>query len=189
MDKNDTIKTVLDLIMSFFSKKDTPTPIAQKTEESKKEATAYKITKEELLKSRDKKYPKEYTQEVSDNLDKLLVPINKIRDLYGKSMTVTSGWRPAEINASAGGAAKSKHTLGLAVDILDENGDLMKWILANLETMKQLDIYFEDFRWTANWCHFQIGAPKSGKRIFVPNTSPATAPDRWDGKYDKKFDS
>jgi len=44
MDKNDTIKTVLDLIMSFFSKKDTPTPIAQKTEEAKKETTAYKIT-------------------------------------------------------------------------------------------------------------------------------------------------
>lgn len=148
------------------------------------------ISKEELLKGRDEKYASEYTQEISNNLDKLLIPLNKIRDAYGKPMVVTSGWRPKAINSvTPGAAAKSKHMLGLATDIFDPNGDLVKWVLQNLDLLKTLDIYCEDFRWTSSWVHFQLGPPSSGKRIFVPNSQPALAPDRWDGKYDhQKFD-
>lgn len=148
------------------------------------------ISKDELLKGRDTQYPNDYTQEVSDNLDKLLVPMNKIRDAYGKSMSVTSGWRPPSINASTPGAAThSKHMIGLACDISDPDGAVMKWVLENLEMMQDLEIYFEDFRWTPNWCHFQLGAPASGKRIFVPNSSRAQVPAKWDGHYDSQFDT
>lgn len=148
------------------------------------------ISKDELLKGRDKQYPKEYTKEISDNLDKLLVAVNQIRSAYATPMTVTSGWRPAEINASTPGAAKkSKHMIGLAVDIQDKDNRLMNWVLANLKLMKQLDIYVEDFRWTPGWVHFQLGKPTSGKRIFVPSADRAQAPDRWNGEYNHAHDS
>jgi hypothetical protein len=146
------------------------------------------ITKRELLMDRDKSFPKEYTSEVSNNLDKLLVAINIVRAAYGKPMRVTSGWRPAGVNSIIGGANRSNHMLGLAVDIADPNGELAKWLLNNLDVVSKAGLYLEDFRWTKGWVHFQIVAPKSGKRIFIPSTAPATQPNVWDGKYDPAFD-
>jgi hypothetical protein len=148
------------------------------------------ISKSELLMGRDVTYASEYSQEISDNLDALLIPINKVREAYGKPMTVNSGWRPAVVNASTPGAAThSKHMIGLAVDIHDTDGAVKNWVLENLDMMQELGLYMEDFRWTPTWTHFQLGAPKSGHRIFVPSSAPAGAPDRWDGKYDAKYDS
>lgn len=147
------------------------------------------ITKEELLKGRDKTYPNDYTQEVSDNLDELLPVINQVRDAYGIPMTVTSGWRPPSLNAITPGAANhSLHEQGLAVDILDTDGKLMEWVLENLQLMKDLGIYLEDFRYTPNWVHFGIRSPKSGHRIFVPSSAPPKDPNRWDGAYNHSFD-
>lgn len=148
------------------------------------------ISKYELLKDRDREYASEYTKEISENLDKLLIPLNKIRSAYGKAMIVSSGWRPSAINAKTpGAAAKSNHLLGLAVDIVDTDGKLWEWVMQNLQLMKDLGVYLEDKRWTKGWVHFQIVAPKSKKRIFVPSTAPASAPEAWNGQYDSKFDN
>lgn len=142
------------------------------------------ITKDELLQGRDIKYATEYTPVISDNLDKLLVVMNKVRDAYSKPMVVTSGWRPPQINAKTPGAApQSNHMKGLAVDIADADGALMNWVLRNLDLMKDLGLYFEDFRYTPTWCHFQCVPPASGKRIFVPYAGPAPAPGKWDGIF------
>lgn len=147
------------------------------------------ISKDELLKGRDQQYPNDYTQEISDNLDRLLIPLNKIRDTWGKPMTVTSGWRPPSINSSTPGAAlHSKHMQGLAADISDPDGSLWAWVLENLQLMKDLDIFMEDKRWTKGWLHFGLGQPSSGRRIFVPNTNRPTDPDSWNGEYDHSFD-
>lgn len=147
------------------------------------------ISKDELLKGRDVEYADDYTQEISDNLDKLLVPLNQIRDAWGKPMIVDSGWRPPSINASTPGAAThSKHMLGLAADIADPDGSLWTWVLENLQMMKDLDIFMEDKRWCPGWVHFGMGAPASGHRIFVPSADRPQAPDSWNGEYDHGFD-
>lgn len=146
------------------------------------------ISKDEILMGRDKKYPKEYTKEISDNVDKLLEIMNKVRKAYNKPMIIASGWRPAEINEGTSNAAKSSnHLKGLAVDIKDTDGSLWKWVLLNLNLMKDLGIYLEDKRWTPTWVHFQIVPPKSKKRIYIPSTAPAKADDIWNGKYDSKY--
>lgn len=147
------------------------------------------ISKDELLKGRDQQYASDYTQQISDNLDKLLIPLNKIRDAWDKPMIVNSGWRPPSINAATpGAAAHSKHMIGLAADISDPDGSLWVWVLENLQLMKDLDIFMEDKRWTPGWTHFQLGGPLSGNRIFVPSSAPATAIHSWDGEYDHEFD-
>lgn len=146
------------------------------------------ITKDDILMGRDKLYPSDYTKDISDNLDKLLSVLNKIQEAYGKKFKINSGWRPAIVNASVPGAAvHSKHTEGLAVDIADKDGDIMRWTLANLQFMKELGVHMEDWRWTPSWTHYQCVPPKSGNRIFIPSTSPALAPDRWEGKYLSKY--
>ena len=147
------------------------------------------ISKKELLQGRDTKYPDDYTQEISDNLDKFLLLINQVRTAWGKPMTVNSGWRPPSINGTTpGAAAHSKHMIGLAVDISDEDGSLWKWVIENLALMRDLGFYMEDRRWTPTWVHFGFGPPKSGHRVFVPDSTRAHAPDAWDGVYDHQYD-
>jgi hypothetical protein len=137
--------------------------------------------------------PKGYalTNEYAANLNKLLIVMNKIRAAYGKPMVVNSGVRSdADQQRINPKAPKSKHISCQAVDIADSDGGLLKWVLANLDLMQTLGVFFEDFRWTPGWIHFQIVPPASGKRVFVPDTSPAKAAERWDGIYDHaKYDS
>lgn len=147
------------------------------------------ISKQELLQGRDKQYPNDYTQEISDNLDQLLILLNQIRAAWAKPMKVNSGWRPPSINGSTPGAAKnSKHMQGLAADIFDPDGSLWAWVLQNLDLMKQLGIYMEDKRWTPGWVHFGFGPPASGHRIFIPSSAPAIDASLWDGQYDHSYD-
>jgi hypothetical protein len=146
------------------------------------------ITKEEILMGRDKTHASEYTKEVSDNIDKLLVAMNVIRKAYGKPMKVSSGWRPVGINANIKGAAKSSsHTVGMACDIRDTDGTLWNWCLQNLQLIKDCGLYLEDRRWTPNWVHFQTRKVSSGNRIFRAFAGEPPHPTIWDGKYDKKF--
>jgi len=147
------------------------------------------LTRADLLKGRDKQYAADFTQEISDNLDKLLIILNKLQAAYGKRLPISSGWRPPAVNeATSNAAKKSNHLKGLAVDIADADGDFMRWCLSNLELMKELGVWFEDFRWTPTWTHCQIVPPGSGRRVYVPSTAPAPAPTRWAGTYDQKFD-
>lgn len=147
------------------------------------------ISKDELLRGRDKSFPDEFTQQISDNLDELLLILNKVRAAYGNPMKVTSGWRPSSINSMVKGAApKSNHCTGNACDFLDTDGKLMEWCLTNLQLLTDLGIYLEDFRWTPNWVHMQNLPPKSRKRIFIPSESLAPAPKRWSGSYSSTFD-
>lgn len=146
------------------------------------------LTKDDILMGRDKQYPKDLTQEILDNIEKLLLKINELLKQYPNKVHVHSGWRPAAINAATPGSAKkSTHMLGLSVDLGDESGELRKWVISNLDKLKACGLYCEDFRWTPTWVHFQIVAPTSGNRIYVPSAAPALALKAWSGSYNKKF--
>lgn len=49
--------------------------------------------------------------------EKLCYVLEAIRTHFGKPVVVTSGYRTPEYNAKVGGAAKSRHMLGIAADI------------------------------------------------------------------------
>jgi hypothetical protein len=158
---------------------------------TKKDKIMY-ITEEAFLMgriTRDK-----LSQAEQDNMDDLLTKVNKLIALYAKIPVVTSGYRTPAANAAAGGAKLSNHMICRAVDLSDPDGDLAKWCLKNLNHLKDLGLYCEDFRWThvpggkGSWCHFQNVSPKSGKIVFVPNSNPPSDPNFWDGKYDSKYD-
>ncbi len=51
-------------------------------------------------------------------IDEILVnELQKLRKLVKRSIRITSGYRPAKYNKRIGGSPKSKHMLGMAVDI------------------------------------------------------------------------
>lgn len=118
------------------------------------------------------------SDEHQKNLAILLERINKIRAAYAIPMTVTSGYRSLKdhlrIYAEKGITdqskipMKSKHLSGQAVDIYDPDGALKQWVLANIPLLESVQLWCEDFSTTPNWVHFQIVAPGSGKRFFMP---------------------
>ncbi len=119
----------------------------------------------------------ELPNDVQNNLNELLVKVNKLRSAYGKPMIVTSGLRTVkhhlEIYARKGiyppkVPMKSNHLSGRAVDFSDSDGKLKKWVKENIKLMEEIGLYFEDFSATKTWLHCQINPPKSGKRFFMP---------------------
>lgn len=125
------------------------------------------ITRDEILMGRDKQYPLDGTLQV--NLEKLLKAVNKFRAVYGKPLKVTSGYRPAAVNATVKGAAKkSNHMLCLAVDFADSDGKLAEYCLKNLKLLEEFGIWLEDPAFTKGWVHMQVVPPRSGSRVFKP---------------------
>lgn len=124
------------------------------------------ISRAEILMGRDAKYP--LSQALEDNLKALLIALNEFRAVYGKPMTVTSGYRPGDFNKAAGGAPNSAHALCLACDFADKDGALDAWCLAHLDVLERCGLYLEDPGHTAGWCHLTVRAPHSGARVFKP---------------------
>jgi hypothetical protein len=88
--------------------------------------------------------------------------------VYGKPLSVSSGWRPGIFNKKAGGANNSAHITCEAIDIHDADGEFAKWCLDNLDVLEKAGLYMEDPSRTIGWVHLQTRAPASGKRVFLP---------------------
>lgn len=127
------------------------------------------ISKREILMGRDISHKDEYNDTISQNIDKLLVPLNKLRTKYGLPLKISSGWRPPSLNSKVKGAApKSNHQKGLACDFFDPEGKLDAWCMQNLDFLEEIGLWLEHPDATPKWCHLQCVPPKSGKRVFRP---------------------
>lgn len=125
----------------------------------------------------DGKYPeraksKELTDEVKANAEELLKRVNALLEELGiEKVKLSSGFRPSDVNKAVGGAKKSGHSVGYALDIIDDkNQSICKKMTKEL--LEKHDLYREDSSATrgkfSNWVHCQTNPPKSGKRIFLP---------------------
>jgi uncharacterized protein YcbK (DUF882 family) len=122
------------------------------------------------------------SKEVQANLLILLEKMNKVRALYGKPMSVTSGLRTLahhiqvyktlavqrkkefNINQVPMG---SMHLKGAAVDISDPDGKLYEWCQANVDKLEEIGLWCEESDDQPR-VHFQIFPPRSGRRFFKP---------------------
>jgi hypothetical protein len=106
-------------------------------------------------------------EEALDNLktlcDKVLQPV---RDHFGKSVTVNSGYRSPESNAAVGGSKTSDHCKGMAADIEIAgvaNAELAQWIMDNLDyTQLILEFYTQGIP-DSGWVHVSYD-PKNLKK-------------------------
>jgi uncharacterized protein YcbK (DUF882 family) len=124
------------------------------------------IKRQEILMGRDKDYP--LTQEFEENLEKLLIAVNKVREAYGKPMIVSSGYRPGKFNNSAKGAKLSAHLTCEAADFRDADGSFAKWCLQNIRILVDAGLYMEEPAHTRGWVHLQTRPTRSGRRVFLP---------------------
>ena len=123
-----------------------------------------KVTHSEILMGRDKDAP--LSPEQKANLDRLVVCVNIIRQAYGKSMRISSGYRPSVYNLKAGGAKRSAHLTCEAVDFVDTDGELAKWCIKNIQLLEKAGLYMENSEFTPQWVHLQTRPTKN--RIFIP---------------------
>ena len=83
-----------------------------------------------------------------------------VRNWYGKPIKINSFYRSPKLNSAVGGAFKSQHVKGEAIDLtagsVDENKKLYEWICDNLE--------FDQAIWEfgGKWIH--ISYKMSGNR-------------------------
>lgn len=128
------------------------------------------LTLNEYLMGRESQYP--IDDDMRINALHLLSKVNELLEEFykanpkAKKRIITSGYRPAAINAKIGGAKKSNHMLCLAVDLSDVDCLLSKWITVDI--LKKYDLYMENKVKTPTWVHLQLPAPKSGNRVFNP---------------------
>lgn len=127
------------------------------------------LTLDKYLMGRDKANP--IDDEQRTNALHLLSRVNELlKQFYeetgAQARVITSGYRPAAINAKAGGAKKSKHMLCAAVDLSDADRKLAHWLTVDI--LDKYDLHMESATATPTWIHLQIFPPKSGKRIFFP---------------------
>jgi hypothetical protein len=122
-------------------------------------------------------------EETIDNLktlcDKVLQPV---RDHFGKSVTVNSGYRSPESNAAVGGSKTSDHCKGQAADIEIPgvpNAELAQWIMDNLEYTQLILEFYTPGIPDSGWVHVsydpnnlkkqELTAMKvAGKTQYVP---------------------
>jgi hypothetical protein len=74
------------------------------------------------------------------------------------------------------GAKSSTHREGHGCDTYDPERKLAAWCVLNVELLVKHDLYIEDPRWTPGWVHCQDVPPKSGKRVYIPASTPPLAP-------------
>ena len=116
--------------------------------------------------------------EHKNNYTALKAKVAVILAKFGEVRSVTSGYRSMEdhlrIYAEKGITdktkipMKSKHLFGQALDIADSDGKLKEFLKNNVSLLEENGLWCEDFAYTKTWVHFQIVAPASGKRFFIP---------------------
>ena len=104
--------------------------------------------------------------EYEGNLRILLQSLHNLRLLWGRPMTVSSGFRSLSHNKAVGGARASAHLTCQAADIADLGQPLSNWLVRNEQALVQCVLWMEDPRWTPTWTHLQIRPARS--RIFIP---------------------
>lgn len=121
---------------------------------------SHNFTLQELIKSHEavrKGLDNAPSQEVINNLQELSnMVLQPVRNHFGKSVTVNSGYRSPEVNAAVGGSKTSDHCKGQAADIEIAgvpNAELAEWIRDNLAfTQVILEFYTQGIP-DSGWVH------------------------------------
>ena len=107
---------------------------------------------------------------VLKNLKELIDFLNPLREAWGSSIRINSGYRCPELNKKVGGSNTSAHLLGWAADLWPVNGqyDKFKDFVVNYLKDKQFDQCIEEKAGTSRWVHLGIknSAGQQRKMVF-----------------------
>ena len=122
-----------------------------------------KFTLEEVLKVNGHT-PNSVPADIKKNLEDLIARVNKIG--YPKPMVCSSGYRDPAYNKKIGGATKSAHCQGRAIDISDKDGKLKEYIMNQKGLLEKLGLRMESAKSAPTWCHLDT-MPVKYSRVFL----------------------
>ena len=117
------------------------------------------FTIEELCKSsvaKKKKINNTPTDEIVEHLTEFVDNfLDKLREVWGSPIKVSSGYRCYELNKAIGGSKTSAHTTGYAADIKPVNGDIDGLVKCAIELSKTLnfDQIINEYSGNKHWLH------------------------------------
>lgn len=119
---------------------------------------------------REKLYPDDYTLDVKYAALDLIKRVNNLFEALRMPMApLSSGWRPQAINIKIGGAKRSLHMLGKAVDLADKDGHVKKAVIEHPQLLLEFGLWMEHPDSTPSWCHLDTGIrAHRSPRIFKP---------------------
>jgi sulfatase maturation enzyme AslB (radical SAM superfamily) len=128
------------------------------------------INLQDYWKGRDYKFQSQLTDDIITNAVELLRRVNALlQEMHIVNVSVSSGWRPKEVNDAYNGAKNSYHIVGQAIDIADHDRRISKEIEERSWLLKKHDLWMEDPRFTPTWVHLDTGMrPERDVRIFKP---------------------
>lgn len=106
---------------------------------------------------------------VSDHIENMKAltenVLQPVRNIYGKSISITSGFRSSEVNKKVGGAATSQHTKGEAADLVCEDKAKLFEIIKNLNNFDQLIWEYGNDK-SPDWIHVSYSKSRCRKQIL-----------------------
>lgn len=127
------------------------------------------ITLADYFMGRDAPHAGELTEVMRRNAAATVQRANALMACAGIARGVNSGWRPHAINAGIAHASpRSRHLSCEAIDLADGDDSLDQWCLSHLPMLARIGLWLEHPDATPGWCHVQIVAPRSGRRVFMP---------------------
>lgn len=135
-----------------------------------------RVTLQQYSMGRSLTFQEEWAKAEANAID-LLLRVNSLFEVIGwdEPVTVSSGFRPSEINRKVSGAAKgSYHLIGRAIDILDTEGRLKHAFNPLMDKnasdlLRQLGLFMEHPDYCPTWVHFDTGnRVDRPTRVFRP---------------------
>jgi len=96
--------------------------------------------------------------------------LQKVRDHFGKPVTVTSGYRSPELNKAIGGSTTSDHCKGMAADIEIAgvpNYELAEWIKDNCEFRQLILEFYTPGIPDSGWVHVSYNYEENLKKVMT----------------------
>lgn len=142
------------------------------------------FTIEELCKSsvaKKNKIDNTPSEEIIENLTEFTNEfLDKLREVWGSPIKVSSGFRCEELNKKVGGSKTSAHLKGFAADLKPVNGDIDGLVKCAIELSKILnfDQIIDEYSGNKHWLHIgyknlkgqqrkQVKGYKDGKYYFI----------------------
>lgn len=96
--------------------------------------------------------------------------VEKLYALFGDKLIITSGYRSPDLNEAIGGAKRSQHSKGQAIDIEVKgmsNYDLACWIRDNLDFDQLILEFYESGKPMSGWVHVSYVSPAQNRKSVL----------------------
>lgn len=107
--------------------------------------------------------------DIIDNIINTMENLDVIREMYGKPLNISSGYRCPELNKKVNGKEKSQHLKGQAADIncgsVEKNREFFNWLVQHKDEF-EFDQILDEYSY--QWVHisFKLDPSKNRKQIL-----------------------